>query len=74
VARRIQHLDVEIDGLDAHLKAILTAAHPGPLAAHGVGPDPASALLVAAGDNPERLVSEQAFAAHCGTPGAGLLR
>jgi len=66
LARRIQHLDSEIDGLDAHLKAILTAAHPDLLAAHGVGPDTAGALLVAAGDNPERLVSEQAFAALCG--------
>lgn len=66
LARRIQHLDAEIEGLDAHLKTILTAAHPGLLAAHGVGPDTAGALLVAAGDNPERLVSEQAFAALCG--------
>ncbi|WP_249523086.1 IS110 family transposase [Modestobacter marinus] len=66
LARRIQHLDAEIEGLDAHLKAILTAAHPDLLAAHGIGPDTAGALLVAAGDNPERLVSEQAFAALCG--------
>jgi transposase len=66
LARRIQHLDAEIDGLDAHLKAILTTAHPSLLAAHGVGPDTAGALLVAAGDNPERLISEQAFAALCG--------
>ncbi len=66
LARRIQHLDAEIEGLDAHLKTILTAAHPGLLAAHGVGPDTAGALLVAAGDNPERLVTEQAFAALCG--------
>ena len=66
LARRIQHLDTEIEGLDAHLKTILTAAHPRLLAAHGVGPDTAGALLVAAGDNPERLVSEQSFAALCG--------
>ncbi|MCZ2815881.1 IS110 family transposase [Modestobacter sp. VKM Ac-2984] len=66
LARRIQHLDAEIEGLDTHLKTILTAAHPGLLAAHGVGPDTAGALLVAAGDNPERLATEQAFAALCG--------
>jgi transposase len=66
LARRIQHLDTEIEGLDAHLKTILTAAHPALLAAHGVGPDTAGALLVAAGDNPERLLTEQAFAALCG--------
>ena len=32
----------------------------------GVGPDTATALLVAAGDNPERLRSEGAFAHLCG--------
>jgi transposase len=66
LARRIQHLDTEIAGLDAHLKDILTAAHPRLLAAHGVGPDTAGALLVAAGDNPERLANERCFAALCG--------
>ncbi|NEM09019.1 IS110 family transposase, partial [Geodermatophilus normandii] len=66
LARRIQHLDAEIDGLDAHLKTILTTAHPDLLAAHGVGPETAGALLVAAGDNPERLTTEQSFAALCG--------
>ena len=59
LARRIQHLDTELAGLDEHLKTILTAAHPALLAAHGVGPDTAGALLVAAGDNPERLATEQ---------------
>ncbi|MFI6063618.1 transposase [Streptomyces sp. NPDC051286] len=33
----------------------------------GVGPDSAAALLIAAGDNPERLTSEASFAALCGT-------
>jgi transposase len=66
LARRIQRLDDELAGLDAHLKDILTAAHPQLLAAHGVGPDTAGALLVAAGDNPERLRTEQSFAALCG--------
>jgi len=32
----------------------------------GVGPDVASTLLLAAGDNPERLVSERSFASLCG--------
>jgi transposase len=32
----------------------------------GVGPDSAAALLIAAGDNPDRLVSEASFAALCG--------
>ena len=33
---------------------------------HGIGPDSASALLVTAGDNPDRLRSEASFAALCG--------
>ena len=33
---------------------------------HGIGPDSASALLVTAGDNPDRLHSEASFAALCG--------
>lgn len=32
----------------------------------GIGPDSAAALLIAAGDNPERLANEAAFAALCG--------
>ena len=33
---------------------------------HGVGPDTASTLLITAGDNPERLVSDRSFAALTG--------
>lgn len=33
---------------------------------YGVGPDTAGALLLAIGDNPERMPSEAAFAALCG--------
>ena len=36
------------------------------LARFGVGPDTAAALLVSAGDNPERLHSEAAWAHLCG--------
>jgi transposase len=36
------------------------------LAVYGVGPEVAGALLVVAGDNPERLRSEASFAALCG--------
>ncbi len=32
----------------------------------GVGPDSAAVLLIAAGDNPDRLVDEASFAALCG--------
>jgi transposase len=45
----------------------LVEAHaPKLLAEHGVGPDTAAALLITAGDNPDRLHSEAAFAALCG--------
>ena len=37
------------------------------MALDGVGPDTAAALLIAAGDNPERLKSEASFAHLCGT-------
>jgi len=56
----IAALEVEIDRLVATHAASL-------LARFGVGPDSASALLLAAGDNPERLCSEAAFAALSGT-------
>jgi transposase len=43
------------------------AAHaPQLLDRNGVGPDTAAALLIAAGDNPDRLRSEASFAALCG--------
>ena len=42
-----------------------TARAPGLLALHGVGPDTAALLLIAAGDHPERLRSEAAWAHLC---------
>jgi transposase len=41
-------------------------AAPDLVALDGVGPDTAATLLIAAGDNPERLRSEAAFAHLCG--------
>jgi transposase len=67
LAQRYQHLDAEIALLTEQLDA-LTARHAPKLRdLHGVGPDCAAALLIAAGDNPRRLDSEAAFAALCGT-------
>ena len=43
----------------------MTARAPGLLALHGVGPDTAALLLVAAGDHPGRLRSEAAWAHLC---------
>lgn len=67
LARRHEALSTEIDQLDDALAELVEQAAPGGLLeAQGVGTDVAGALLVAAGDNPERLTSEAAFAALCG--------
>ncbi|MDL4817237.1 IS110 family transposase [Actinomadura opuntiae] len=58
LARRSQHLTAEIDDLNKHLAAAVETSAPGLLEVRGVGPDSAAALLIAAGDNPERLSSE----------------
>ena len=66
LAHRIQTLEREIDELDELLTPLLATTAPDLLALFGVGPDTAAALLVAAGDNPERLRSEAAWAHLCG--------
>jgi transposase len=62
IAMRYQHLNAEIEALDKHLDQLVAAAAPALLAIKGVGTDIASTLLTIAGDNPERLTSEGAFA------------
>ena len=66
LARRVQGLKDEMAELDARIENLLEAAAPELLARFGVGPDTAAALLVSAGDNPERLHSEAAWAHLCG--------
>ncbi|HET7870268.1 MAG TPA: IS110 family transposase [Actinomycetota bacterium] len=66
LARRHAALSAEIGELDRVLAQVVSEAAPGLLALPGVGTDVAGALLVAAGDNPERLSSEAAFARLCG--------
>ena len=66
LARRHQALSAEIAALHGELRALCAAANPALLAAHGVGPATAAALLIAAGDNPQRLHSDASFAALCG--------
>jgi transposase len=66
LAHRIQALDDEIAELDEKIESLLAATAPDLLALFGVGPDTAAALLVAAGDNPQRLHSEAAWAHLCG--------
>ena len=67
LARRYRALDTEIDELDVEIRRLCAQANPALLAAAGVGPDTAAALLVAAGDNPGRMKSEKSFAALCGS-------
>jgi transposase len=66
LARRHQHLTAELTELDRDIAGLCAAANPALLAINGIGPEVASMLLVAAGDNPDRMHSEAAFAALCG--------
>ncbi|MGW1810888.1 IS110 family transposase [Streptomyces sp. NPDC002078] len=66
LARRVQTLSEEIDDLTTRMKHAVQSTAPTLLDQHGVGPDVAACLLIAAGDNPERLHSEAAFAALAG--------
>ena len=66
LARRWQHLDQEIRDNDQDVTTIVKRVVPGLLARPGIGPVCAAQLLVTAGDNPDRLHSQAAFAALCG--------
>lgn len=67
LARRYQHLTGEITDLDTDLDILNKQTAPALAAAYGLGTVTCAALLVTAGDNPERLRSEAAFAALTGT-------
>ena len=66
LARRYRALNAEIAQLEGDIRRLCARANPALLAANGVGPDTASVLLVAVGDNPGRMKSEGSFAALCG--------
>jgi transposase len=66
LAHRISSLAEELAELDSKIEALLVATVPDLLDLFGVGPDTAAALVMAAGDNPERLHSEAAWAHLCG--------
>ena len=66
LARRAITLGEEISEIDAILEPLVIETAPRLVGALGVGTDAASALLVTAGDNPERLHDEAAFAHLCG--------
>jgi transposase len=66
LARRWQQLQAELTQLDRQLQTLVTSVAPTLVALPGVGVDTAGQLLVNAGDNPQRLRSEAAFAHLCG--------
>src|SRR5580692_6381724 len=65
LGRRAEFLDGQLGRLDDLIVPLVTARAPGLLALHGVGPDTAALLLIAAGDQPARLRSEAAWAHLC---------
>jgi transposase len=66
LAARVRDLEAEIAKLDEHIAPLVEAAAPELLALFGVGIDTAATLLVAAGDNPERVSTEAKWAHLCG--------
>ena len=66
LGRRVEFPDGQLERLDELIVQLVTHRAPGLLALHGVGLDTAALLLVAAGDHPERLRSEAAWAHLCG--------
>jgi hypothetical protein len=66
ITRRWLQLTQEITTLDTQLDRLVAMAAPALVAVKGVGIQTAAVLLVAAGDNPQRLGSEAAFAHLCG--------
>ncbi|HEY6597557.1 MAG TPA: IS110 family transposase [Asanoa sp.] len=65
IARRIIALQEEIRAADKRVAPLTTAVAPRTTAVFGVGAEVAGQMLVTAGDNPERLRSEAAFAHLC---------
>lgn len=66
IAVRAKALDAEARALKKQLDVLTAHAAPATSAIFGLGPDTAAALLIAIGDNPDRLRSEAAFAHLCG--------
>ena len=66
LARQYLNLSNDLDDRRDQLDQLTMQANPALRQAVGVGADTASILLIAAGDNPERLISQAGFAALCG--------
>ena len=65
LGRRAQFPGTQIGHLDELIVPLVATRAPSLLALHGIGPDTAALLLIAAGDHPERLRSEAAWAHLC---------
>ena len=66
LGRRVIALEEDNDTIDALLARLVAATAPELVELYGVGTDTAAILLVAAGDNADRLRSEAAWARLCG--------
>jgi transposase len=66
LARRVLELDDEVATLDAVLVPLVAETAPEMIERVGVGTDTAGALLVAAGENSNRIRNERSFARLCG--------
>lgn len=66
LARRWKNLDEEIKELSRQIKDLVEPAAPELVELFGVGTELAGQFLVTAGDNPERIRNEAAFAKLCG--------
>ena len=66
LARRILDLNDEIAELDRFIVPLVEELAPSLLELEGVGTENAGAVMVAVGDNPDRLRSEASFAMMCG--------
>jgi transposase len=66
LAVRYQQLSTEIELLEAQLERLVAQTAPDLVAVKGIGIDIAATLLATAGDNPDRLRHERAFAHLCG--------
>jgi transposase len=66
LARRVHALDAELAVIDEQLELLVKAAAPELLSIFGVGVDTAAVLVVTAGDNPQRITTEGAWAMLCG--------
>ena len=66
LGRRAEYLAAQIDYLDDLLEPLVELQAPSLLAMYGTGPHVAALLIIAAGDHPDRLRSEAAWAHLCG--------